>query len=249
MAGLLPSPGTGSPDPFLVDSAAHVFVTDLDAPVPDGEDGRHLSRVLRLRPGEPVTASDGAGRWRRCRWRGAGRVDLVTDGPVVVQPRPAPAVTVGFSLVKGDRPERVVRQLTELGVDRVVPLATARSVVRWEGERGRQHLARLRRVSREAAMQARLAWLPEVTDVGGVDQVARESAPAAGAALARPGGPPPDLGRPTVLVGPEGGWDDRELACGLPVVGLGPTVLRTETAAVVVGALLCALRAGTVAKA
>jgi 16S rRNA (uracil1498-N3)-methyltransferase len=52
-----------------------------------------------------------------------------------------------------------------------------------------------------------------------------------------------------VLVGPEGGWDDAELAAGLPRVGLGPHVLRAETAAVVAGALLCALRAGTVGQA
>ncbi|MBV9411855.1 MAG: 16S rRNA (uracil(1498)-N(3))-methyltransferase, partial [Acidimicrobiia bacterium] len=66
------------------------------------------------------------------------------------------------------------------------------------------------------------------------------------AALAEPAGPAPSLDRPVVLVGPEGGWADEEAATGVSRVGLGPTVLRTETAAVAAGALLCALRAGLV---
>ncbi len=65
--------------------------------------------------------------------------------------------------------------------------------------------------------------------------------------LAVAGGNPPTLDRPTVLVGPEGGWSDDERACGLPTVGLGPHVLRTETAAVAAGALLVALRTGLLA--
>ena len=91
-------------------------------------------------------------------------------------------------------------------------------------------------------MQSRRAWLPVVDAVTPFSAVAAE----AGAALAHPGGGPPALDRPVVLVGPEGGWDERELATGLPLVGLGPSVLRAETAAVVAGALLCALRAGVV---
>ena len=66
-------------------------------------------------------------------------------------------------------------------------------------------------------------------------------------ALADPGGRPPSLDYPTVLVGPEGGWSPAERGFGLPTVALGPTVLRTETAAVTAGALLAALRAGLVA--
>jgi 16S rRNA (uracil1498-N3)-methyltransferase len=91
-------------------------------------------------------------------------------------------------------------------------------------------------------MQSRRVWLPVVDGVAEVQAVATEP----GAALAHPGGRPPSLARPMVLVGPEGGWDEEELAAGLPLVGLGPSVLRTETAAVVAGALLCALRSGTV---
>jgi 16S rRNA (uracil1498-N3)-methyltransferase len=136
-----------------------------------------------------------------------------------------------------------VQKLTEIGVDRIVPLAAARSVVRWPA--GGAQLGRLRRVAREAAVQSRRTWLPVVDDVAAFERLAAEP----GAALAHPGGRPPTLDRPVVLVGPEGGWDDAELAGGRSLVGLGPRVLRTETAAVVAGTLLCALRAGTVSGA
>ena len=64
--------------------------------------------------------------------------------------------------------------------------------------------------------------------------------------LARPGGSPPSLARTVVAVGPEGGWDPDEEACFGPGVGLGPTVLRAETAAVAAGTLLCGLRSGLI---
>lgn len=186
--------------------------------------------------------ADGAGGWRLCTWTGDTDGGLEPAGGVAYEPRPEPSVTVGFALLKGDRPEWVVQKLTEVGVDRIVPFVAARTVVRWDGDRAVRHLDRLRRVAREAAMQARRTWLPEVADVVGFAAVA--SSP--GVALAEPGGPPPSLDRPVVLVGPEGGWAPEELDRGLPTATLGPTVLRAETAAVAAGVLLCGLRAGVV---
>jgi 16S rRNA (uracil1498-N3)-methyltransferase len=193
--------------------------------------------VLRLRPGDEVTVSDGGGGRLRCRFGPA----LEPLGEVERVARPAPEVTVAFAVVKGARPEWAVQKLTEIGVDRIVPLLSARSVVRWPLGDGGQ-VARLRRVAREAAVQSRQVWLPVVEAVAAFDAVVGE----AGAALAHPGGGPPALARPTVLIGPEGGWDDAEVAAAPALVGLGPSVLRTETAATVAGALLCALRAGIV---
>jgi 16S rRNA (uracil1498-N3)-methyltransferase len=222
-----------------------VFVDDPAAPVLDADDRHHLVDVLRLRPGEPVVAGDGRGGWVPCRVAAGRDADslLVPDGPLRRAGRPGPEVVVGFAPVKGDRPEWVVQKLTELGVDRVVPLRTARSVVRWEGERADRAVERLRRVAREAAAQCRRPWLPVVDAVTTLPALAGTAA--AGVTLAVPGGAPPDLARPVVAVGPEGGWEPDELATG-PAVGLGPTVLRAETAAVVAGALLCALRSGVV---
>ncbi|MGH9189896.1 MAG: RsmE family RNA methyltransferase [Acidimicrobiales bacterium] len=220
-------------------------MADLDEPVLDADDAHHLQRVMRLRDGEELTVSDGAGRWRRCRCRfvGGGRAArLEAVGPVRTAARPSPEIAVALAPAKGERMSWATQKLTELGVDVIVPMATARSVVRWEGDRATAHVERLRKVAREAAMQSRRAWLPLVEEMVAFDDVASRP----GAVLAAPGGGPPSLARPLVLVGPEGGWEDAELGRGLPRLGLGPLVLRTETAAVAASAVLAALRAGTV---
>ncbi len=259
-----PTPAGQAPvgHPASVSAAALVYVLDLERPVPDADDAHHLTRVLRLRRGEPVVAADGRGHWRLCRYRapagpgsgGAGpeapEIDVLeADGPVTVVPRLTPPVTVGFVPVKGERPEWVVQKLTEAGVDRIAVLRSARAVVRWDGERGVRAVERLRRVVREAGAQSRNPWLPEVVGVLGLGALADEVAPAP-LALAHPGGDPPSVAMPAMAVGPEGGWDDSELAPGgYPVVGLGPGILRAETAAVAAGLLLCALRNGLVQEA
>ncbi len=247
----------GSPDPALAAAAAMVFVDDPASPILSEGDSRHLLDVLRLRPGESVVASDGAGRWVPCRvaastqGRGSRGVDgsavLVVDGAMVRAVAPVPAVTVAFVPTKGDRPEWVTQKLTELGVDRIVPLQSARSVVRWEGERGTKAVERLRRVTREASAQCRRPWLPEVTRVMSLDELAALVGPSGLVPdLAQPGGGRPSLDRPVVAIGPEGGWDDAELAAHRAGIGLGPTVLRAETAAVAAATVLCALRNGVV---
>ena len=149
-----------------------------------------------------------------------------------------------------------MQKLTELGVDAVLLLVADRSVVRWEGGRRDAARTRLERVAREAAMQCRRCTLPrvevgvalaDVTAPGGGVALADVAAPGGGVALAHLGGPRPSLDRPCVLVGPEGGWSDAELSVAPALVGLGSTTLRAETAAVVAGSLLVALRAGLVA--
>ncbi len=236
--------------PAALGAVAQVFVVDLDTLAVTPDDAHHLAQVLRLRSGEIVVASDGAGRFRACRFTvGAARADpgapmLEADGPVVVTRRRPPEVTVAFVPVKGDRPEWVVQKLTEVGVDRIVVLESRRAVVRWEGPRRARAIERLRRVARDAAAQSRRPWLPDVVDVAGLDDLSAQLAPVP-LALAQWGGPPPRLEAPAVAVGPEGGWDPTE-ARGRSLVGLGPQVLRAETAAVATGLLLCALRQGVV---
>lgn len=225
--------------------AAHVVVGDVSAPVLSDEDLHHLRNVLRLRAGEPVSVTDGAGSSRSCTFTGSAA--LVPLAPASSVPRPGPPVTVAFAPVKGDRPEWAVQKLTEMGVDQIVLLSTRRGVVRWDPARAASHLARLQKVARAAVMQSRQCWLPSVE--GMVDFWDLVGSSPSSCALAQPGGAPPSLARPTVLVGPEGGWDPGELSAGVPAVGLGPTVLRAETAAVMAGAVLCALRAGVVGPA
>ncbi len=223
----------------------HAFVADLDRPVLEDADHRHLQRVLRLRPGDPVTISDGAGRWRPARFTATGPVE--PSGHIRSLPPVTPAVGVGFALVKGGRPEWVVQKLTELGVDAVHPFVADRSVVRWDTAKAATQRDRWARVAREAAMQCRRCRLPEISPVTSFRDVAARPgaclADRASGTIAAGGLGPPSLHRPLILVGPEGGWSDAERHAGLASVVLGPHVLRTETAAMVAGALLVARRA------
>jgi 16S rRNA (uracil1498-N3)-methyltransferase len=150
---------------------------------------------------------------------------------------------VGFAPVKGERPEWVVQKLTELGVDRIVVVRSARAVVRWDEGRETRAVDRLRRVACQAAAQSRRAWLPEVVGVVSLVEMRALVAPVA-LALAEPGADPPTSATTAVAVGPEGGWEESELDRGDPLVGLGPGILRAETAAVAAGVLLCAMRDG-----
>jgi 16S rRNA (uracil1498-N3)-methyltransferase len=217
-------------------TAAHVFVDDLGAPHLAEPDAHHLARVLRLRDGEAVTVADGRGGWRLCAFRDGP--SLEPTGPITraVELRP---VVVAFALTKGDKPELAVQKLTELGVDRVVPLAAARCVVQWDDKKTERNLARLREVARAAAMQSRRAFLPTVERVMTVAELAASEA---GLALAHPGGGPISDPATPVAIGPEGGWSDEELAAVPHRVDLGATTLRAETAALAAGVLLTALR-------
>ncbi len=139
----------------------HAFVADLDRPALDDHDRHHFERVVRLRAGDALTVSDGRGGWRSCRFGD----DLEPVDEVAFVARPEPAVSVAFALVKGERPEWVTQKLTELGVDTIVPFTAARSVVRWDERKAAANRDRLERVAREAAMQSRRCWLPEVAPV------------------------------------------------------------------------------------
>jgi len=219
----------------------HVFVVDLGAPEPDTDDRRHLERVLRIRVGDPITVSDGTGSWRAC----AMGDPVEVTGPIHVVAAVTPRLKVAFALVKGARPELVVQKLTELGVDEIIPFTAARSVARWDDEKaGRQH-ERLIKVAREASMQSRRCWLPVVHGL----RTFAEVAALPGACLAERGGRPPSVASSTVLIGPEGGWDESERAAVSDHVSFGEQVLRAETAALAAGAVLAALRAGSVAEA
>jgi 16S rRNA (uracil1498-N3)-methyltransferase len=214
-----------------------------DQAVLDGPEGRHAATVKRLRPGEVVLLGDGRGTVAHAVVDATGRdvVELtITDRSMV--PAPSPRVVVAQALVKGDRGELAVELATEAGVDAIVPWTAARCVVRWaDGQRGDKGLARWRSTAREAAKQARRAWSPEVHEPASTRALAERVAGAACAlvlhesATAMLGDVPlPAAGDVLLVVGPEGGVTDDELAqltaAGAKAVRLGPEVLRASTA-------------------
>jgi 16S rRNA (uracil1498-N3)-methyltransferase len=218
------------------------LVEDVEAPALSPADHHHLARVRRLRDGDPLIAGDGAGRFRRVRLG----TPLVPDGDVVSVPAPSPRLTVAFALTKGDRPELVVQKLVEIGIDRIVPFTAERGVVRWDVDKAARNVGRWRAIAREAAAQAHRPWLADVDDVRPFGEVAAELGRDAGAALAHPDavpGPAPAVAHPaptTVLVGPEGGWSATEETAVGRWIGLGPNILRAETAAIVAASRIVA---------
>jgi 16S rRNA (uracil1498-N3)-methyltransferase len=235
--------------PAHVAATAHVYVERLDDRITvDGDDGHHLQRARRVRPGEIVTAADGYGRWRVFRVAAAdkGRVDLQALTDLAHEPPLLPRLTVACSLTKGEKPELVVQKLTELGADRILLVEAARSVVRWGDDKVAPAFERLQRVAREAGAQSRRARVPvvdgpvsasEVASMGGLVLAAVDGVP--GSELPAPAG-----GEWVVAVGPEGGFDPDELAGfdHAPRLAVGPYVLRAETAAIAATAALAGCR-------
>lgn len=226
-------------------SAAHLFVAGLDDTLAvAGEDGHHLSRVLRLQPGQTVTAADGNGTWRAylVERAEAGEVGLAATGEAVTEPAPRFRTAVAFALTKGDKPELVVQKLTELGVDRILPVVADRSVSRPEDAKSHRMVERWRRVALEASRQSRRARLPVVAEVTPLRCLTGHP----GLVVAEMGGGPvgalgaPPGGELLVAVGPEGGWAPGEVDRLQPWarLGLGPFVLRAETAALAAATLV-----------
>ncbi|WP_407360448.1 16S rRNA (uracil(1498)-N(3))-methyltransferase [Microbacterium sp. LBN7] len=223
---------------FLVESSTDAGVGDVVSLT--GAEAKHAAVVRRLRVGEVVTVGDGAGVWL------AGVAEEVAPSRVDVRieervehPAPAPRLVLVQALAKGDRDELAVQAACELGVDEIVPWQAGRSVSRWEGPKAVKGRERWSTIVREAAKQAHRAWVPEVTAPATTKQLAARASTDR-VLLLDPTAPvrlsaiEPD-GRDLVLVvGPEGGISDEELAlltdAGAERVLLGETVLRTSTA-------------------
>lgn len=239
--------------------AATLFYADAvpavgERAVVDGDEGFHAATVRRIRPGESLVIADGAGELADCVVEHADKRSisvLVTARRRV--PRRNPPVTVVQAIPKSDRSELAVELATEAGAEEILAWQAERCVARWDGDRAAKGLRRWRAVARSAARQSRRAWIPDVEGPlstaqlcsmvaervagGAVALVLHESA---GRAIAdMPVGQAQSI---MVVVGPEGGVSDSELnalaAAGATAIRLGPTVLRTSTAAAVaLGAL------------
>lgn len=237
-------------------TAPHFFVERLDGAetaLLSAADSAHALRSLRLQAGEEVTLADGSGAVARGRLAGErnGRAAVaIQDVDRVARARPF--VSVALAPPKGDRLSWAVQKLAELGVDELVLMPTERSVRSWEGERSGRVFERQRAIAREAAMQSRAAFVMQVRAAATLDEAMCEPGRTALVLFEGPSPPlsevlpaGPDAIR--ILVGPEGGFSDAEVeraqGAGVPIASLGPTILRTETAAIV-GATLVLARYG-----
>jgi 16S rRNA (uracil1498-N3)-methyltransferase len=233
--------------------AATVFLVDA-VPAPgaeyllDGDEGRHAAVVRRIRVGEAVVLSDGAGCLASCTVTAVAKASVTLScESVATVPPPSPRVVLVQAIPKSDRADLAVELATEAGIDEIIPWQAARCVARWDKASGKadKGAARWRAVARAAAKQARRAWIPAVREVVSSSELIRVLASMDAKVVVLHEGSATSLAAcdfsvastVVIVVGPEGGIAPDEVdalvATGATTALLGPTVLRTSTAAAV----------------
>ena len=220
--------------------------------VVDGDEGFHAANVRRIRIGEELDLGDGEGAVAHCVVEDVAKGRLtarVLDRRTVTAP--APAVTIVQALPKSDRSELAIELATEAGADAFLAWQASRCVARWDGrEKVEKGLRRWSAVARSAARQSRRPYIPLVTGVVSTAELVQRVRDDGATALVLHEStsikltelPVAQADSLLLIVGPEGGIADDEIAAlsaaGATPVQLGPTVLRTSTAAAVaLGAL------------
>jgi 16S rRNA (uracil1498-N3)-methyltransferase len=214
-----------------------------------GEEARHLTRVLRVEPGQQYEISDNHAAYLAeiAEARGERVVFRIVE-PIPAPPPVAP-ITLLASIVKFDRFEWIVEKSTELGVERIVPVAATRTE-KGLFEASAKRAERWLRIARESSQQSRRVRMPAILPAVRFERAIAETAEYR--CFLDEGAAPPLLAtlpaerattdRIAVLLGPEGGWTDAErqlaTASGWRAASLGPQILRTETAAVAALAIL-----------
>ena len=223
-----------------------------------GDEAQHMRGVLRLKPGDEVFVFDGEGNEYRCRIESLRRDEAalaVLEKLDAKSPESPLEIVLALGLVKGEKFDLVVQKATELGVARIVPVMTKLSDIRLRDERdAARRTLRWRRIAQEAAKQSGRAVVPTIDEPVTFDSLLENCSTGEGSALCLMFAERDGEGlmeaieavqRPqsvTALVGPEGGWTDEEIEsarrAGWRIVTLGGRILRAETAAITVAALL-----------
>ena len=219
-----------------------------------GKEARHMGKVLRLKPGMTVGLSDGGGM------QGEARIQSLTRDQVVLEVlrrfpsrrEPAGELVVAQAMLKDQKMDLLLRQLTELGMTRWLPFISERSVPQPDERRQASRAARWARIAREAVKQCRRGRIPDLSAVGRLDDVLKEGFhfdtrimfwEGARHALPQTADGDPDGSRQVlIIVGPEGGFSDEEAAAaeqaGFRLATLGPRILRAETATIAASTLV-----------
>lgn len=219
-----------------------------------GDDAGHITRVLRMKPGERVTACDECGVEYETVIQSVGQeVILAVESSHPSENEPPYKAVVYQALVKGDRFDTVLQKATELGAAEFVPVITSRCTVKLEKSEYRKKVERWQRIVYEAAKQCGRAVIPAVREPMTFREAVKEAA-ACDLPLfcyeadgTRPipqiFGETAEMKTASVMIGPEGGYEpsEAEFAAenGMKMTGLGKRILRTETAAPFVLSCMC----------
>src|SRR3954468_2325633 len=214
----------------------------------DSGETRHLRDVLRLAEGANVNVFDGCGREFSCTVVEIKKTEtelLIISELTASSPESGLELTLAAAMLKGDKFDLVVQKAVELGVNKLIPLQTARCDVKPRDATKR--VERWRKIALEASKQTGRAKLMRVDDMTTFsDLISSDNAHEEMILFSEREGESFNDFRPgeklTAIFGPEGGWDDDELkdarAANIPVVTFGGRILRAETAAIALAAVL-----------
>ena len=224
---------------------------DAESPLLPKDAERHL-KVLRPKSGEEIELFDGKGNWRVYAWRNG----LTASSAIRSLPRTSARLTLFACVTKGSRWDWTIEKATELGVTRIVPVISDRTIVRLPKDEREAKRERWTRIAEDAARQSDAKWLPEIctaVDFADALPLVRDTRCFVGA-LTNP--PSPSLSAAVekisegaedlaVFVGPEGDFTPDELSALIDVAtptSFGPTILRAETAAIFAVSVLAAFQ-------
>ena len=231
-----------------------------ESPVLPKDAAKHL-KVLRPKDGEEIELFDGRGKWRVYRFGASPASGKDSASPLLAisqtsqTPQTSQTLTLFACVTKGSRWDWTIEKATELGVGRIVPVISDRTIVRIAKAERAAKRERWMRIAEDAARQSDAKWLPEIleaVDFRDVLPLVRETTCFIGALTTPPSQPLAQavlslVPRPSslsVFVGPEGDFTPAELAALMDVAiptSFGPTVLRAETAAIFAVSVLVAL--------
>lgn len=223
----------------------------------DEDESRHMTQVMRLKPGDTIVVFDGQGHeYQACYESLQGRlcqvhiIDLIRR-----EARPSIRLALAQGIPKGDKMDTIIQKAVEIGVDSIYPVIGKRSVVQLNQEKRARKRQRWELIAREACKQCRRSWLPNILEPLSLTELLNAMAYNPGIVLYEK---ETETGLREILqtgswlmpreetlyllIGPEGGWDDDEITImrqhNLHTASLGPRILRTETAGLVAASLV-----------
>jgi 16S rRNA (uracil1498-N3)-methyltransferase len=226
-----------------------------DSPAITGDDAVHIRNVLRLKPGDLIELIDGTGL--ECEARivrmSAGKVDVSILHRRLSESQSALRLIIAQAVLKDNKPDVIIRQITEMGIHEWLPFAAHRSVPVLNSQRIRTRKDRWEKIAIEALKQCRRSSLLKISDLMSFDAMLaygqncniklifwEDESPSRPFEL--PDTPDSSVQSVMAIIGPEGGFTPDEIAaaraCGFTTVSLGPRILKADTATLVVSTLL-----------
>lgn len=227
---------------FLIDKRS---ISNNIAIIAD-DDAHHITSVLRLKAGDWIVLTDGEGRRWRSTLKEVGRKEILAElTSLLPVPKNNARITLAQSVIKHDRMEWIVQKAVELGCTNIIPVTTERTIPRLKTDTSEKKISRWQKIAVEAMKQCGAAFTPTVTKLKSFKELVDDTTAGRSKAIMFFEGEErtplkdilnKDASDVTIIIGPEGGFSKEEVdlarSKGVHTAGLGPLILRVETAAI-----------------